>query len=115
MNLNKKKQIKQNKTASKHQVQDPCDINKCKKKCNANICSEQRHIINNQLWTIAALKKKKQFILGACTISAVKRRSEINNNRKSKTYKYCLTDHKGVFVVVCKVFFFDNIRFKKKQ
>lgn len=58
MNLNKRKQIQQKKTASKHQVQDPCDINKCKKKCNANICSEQRQIINNQFWAMAALEKK---------------------------------------------------------
>jgi len=59
---------------------------------------------------------KKQFILSACSTSAVKRRrSGINNNRKSKTYSYRLTGHKGVSIAVCKVFFLTTLGFKKNN
>ncbi|XP_025415387.1 uncharacterized protein LOC112687068 [Sipha flava] len=41
----------------------------------------------NQIYTV---------VYDACRTSAVKRkRNGINNNRKSKTYSYRLTDHKG--------------------
>lgn len=59
VSLNERKNIKQKKIVSNHRVKEPCNVDKCKKKCIANICSEQRNIINSQYWAMNAKQKKK--------------------------------------------------------
>lgn len=107
--------VQQDISRSERSLLDTCSSNVCLKSKNrfcSSFTEEQRQNIFDHFWK-ASWEEKETFVLGTVLVTEVKRKTTVENTRRSKTYNYHLRYKNSLPIQVCKKMFLNILCLKE--
>lgn len=107
--------VQQDISRSERSLLDTCSSNVCLKSKNrfcSSFTDEQRPNIFDHFWN-AWWEEKETFVLGTVLVTEVKRKTTVENTRRSKTYNYHLRYKDCLPIQVCKKMYLNTLCLKE--